>query len=367
MTDLPVHILVALAGFAAGIAFGATAQRTNFCTMGAISDAALLGSYCRFRAWVLAIAVAMLGSQALHLAGVVDLNQSIYLTPNLGWAGAVLGGLLFGFGMTLTGGCGSKTLVRLGAGSLKSLVVFLVLGISAYATVRGLFAVARVRLEEAANLGLARIAVPRQGVPDLLAKLTGIGAGPLRLGLALAVASAFLVYCFRDAAFRASRRDVAAGVVIGLLVPAGWLITGVLGKDDFDPTPLASFTYVAPSGDMLQYLMTFTGAKIGFGVAVGFGTIAGAFLASLAAREFIFEAFAGAQDMLRHIAGGAMMGVGGVLALGCTIGQGITGMSTLALGSVLAWLSILAGGYLGIKYLERGSLGAALRAAVTRG
>jgi uncharacterized membrane protein YedE/YeeE len=367
MIDLPVHIAVALAGFAAGAVFGAVAQRTNFCTMGAISDAVAAGSYNRFRAWVLAIAVAMLGSQALHLAGVVDLNQSIYLTPNLGWAGAILGGLLFGFGMTLAGGCGSKTLVRLGAGSLKSLVVFLVLGISAYATVRGLIAVARARLEQAVNVDLAKLAVPRQGLPDLLAKLTGLGTAPLRLGLALAVASAFLVYCFRDAGFRASRRDIAAGAVIGLLVPAGWLITGVLGKDDFDPTPLASFTYVAPSGDMLQYLMTFTGAKIGFGVAVGFGTIAGAFLAAMAAREFRFEAFADAPDMLRHLAGGAVMGVGGVLALGCTIGQGITGMATLALGSALAWLAILAGGYLGIKYLEQGSLAAALRAAVTRG
>jgi uncharacterized membrane protein YedE/YeeE len=367
MTDLPVHVLVALAGFAAGIAFGATAQRTNFCTMGAISDAVLVGSHSRMRAWALATAVAILGSQALHLAGIVDLNQSIYLTPNLGWAGAVLGGALFGFGMTLAGGCGSKTLVRLGAGSLKSLIVFLVLGLSAYATVRGLFAVPRARLEELTNANLAKLAVPRQGVPDLLAKLTGIGVGPLRAALALAVAGAFLVYCFRDAAFRASRRDIAAGAIVGLLVPAGWLITGVLGKDEFDPTPLASFTYVAPSGDMLQYLMTFTGAKIGFGVALGFGTIAGAFLAAVAAREFQFEAFAGAPDMLRHLAGGAMMGVGGVLALGCTIGQGITGMSTLALGSVLAWLSILAGGYLGIKYLDRGSLAGAFRAVFARG
>ncbi|MGQ0676924.1 MAG: YeeE/YedE family protein, partial [Rhodospirillales bacterium] len=276
--DLPVHLAVALAGFAAGMAFGAVAQRANFCTMGAISDAVLMGGYNRLRAWVLAIAVAMLGSQGLHLAGVVDLNQSIYLTPNLGWAGAILGGLLFGFGMTLAGGCGSKTLVRLGGGNLKSLVVFLVLGITAYATSRGLLALARVRLEEASNLNLSKLAVARQGLPNLLESATGLAQAPLRMALAALAAGAFLAWCFKDADFRASRRDIAAGAVIGLLVPAGWLITCVLGKDDFDPTPLASFTYVAPTGDMLQYLMTFTGAKIGFGVAVGFGTIAGAFL-----------------------------------------------------------------------------------------
>ena len=366
MTELPVHIAVALAGFAAGLVFGATAQRTNFCTMGAISDAVLMGSYNRFRAWMLAIAVAVLASQGLHLAGVVDLNKSIYLTPNFGWAGAILGGLLFGFGMTLAGGCGSKTLVRMGGGSLKSLVVFLFLGISAYATLRGLIGVARVPLEQATAVNLAKYGMAQQGIPNLVATVLGNSQPTIRGVLSAIVAGVFLAYCFKDAEFRASRRDLAAGAIVGLLIPVGWLITGVLGKDEFEPTPLASFTFVAPTGDMLQYLMTFTGAKIGFGVAAGLGVVGGAFLAAMAAREFRFESFTDAPDMLRHIAGGVSMGVGGVLALGCTIGQGVTGMSTLALGSVLAWVSIMAGGYLGIKYLEEGSLTAAFRAVFAR-
>ena len=265
MADLPVHITVALAAFAAGLAFGAAAQRTNFCTMGAVSDAVLIGSYTRLRAWVLAIAVAMIASQGLHLAGAADLNQSIYLTPNLGWAGAILGGLLFGFGMTLTGGCGNKTLVRMGGGSLKSLVVFLVLGITAYATLRGLTGLVRARLEQATNLNLAKAGIAQQGLANLLANATGMGQTAIRVALTVLIAGAFLAYCFKDAEFRASRRDVAAGLIVGLLIPAGWLITGVLGRDDFDPTPLASFTFVAPAGDMLQYLMTFTGAKISLG------------------------------------------------------------------------------------------------------
>ncbi len=366
MADLPVHIAVALAAFAAGLAFGATAQRTNFCTMGAIADAVLMGSYNRFRAWVLAIAVALIASQGLHLAGVVDLNQSIYLTPNFGWVGAILGGLLFGFGMTLAGGCGNKTLVRMGGGSLKSLVVFLFLGISAYATLRGLIGLARAQLEQATTVNLAKLGLARQGLADLLAKATGMAQMPLRVALTVAVAGAFLAYCFKDAEFRAARRDVAAGLVIGLLIPAGWLITGVLGKDPFDPTPLASFSFVAPIGDMLQYLMTFSGAKINFGISAGLGVILGAFLAAVAAREFRFESFTDVPDMLRHIVGGTIMGIGGVLALGCTVGQGITGMSTLALGSVLAWVSIMAGGYLGLKYLEEGTLTGVLRAIFAR-
>jgi uncharacterized membrane protein YedE/YeeE len=367
MAEFPVHLVVASAGFAAGVVFGATAQRTNFCTMGAISDLVLTGQANRFRAWVLAIAVAILGSQALHLAGVVDLGKSIYLTPNLGWLGAILGGLLFGFGMTMAGGCGNKTLVRLGGGSLKSLVVFLCLGLAAYATLRGVLGVLRQPMEAATNVDLAKLGVARQGIVDIIAKSSGLASGGIRAALTLTVAGGFLYYCFRDADFRASGRDIAAGLIIGALVPVGWLITGVLGLDDFEPTQLASFTFVAPIGDTLQYAMTFTGAKINFGIAAVLGVIAGAFAAASLAGRFKLEGFTDTNDMLRHMLGGVMMGAGGVLALGCTVGQGITGMSTLALGSVLAWLSIIAGGWLGIKYLGEGSLGAALRAVFARG
>jgi uncharacterized protein len=367
MAEMPIHVVVAAAGFAAGLVFGATAQRTNFCTMGAISDMVLMGSRNRFRAWILAIAVALLGSQALYALGIVDLGKSIYLTPNLGWAGAVLGGLLFGFGMTMTGGCGNKTLVRVGGGSLKSLVVLLCLGIAAYATLRGIVGPLRQALESATNLNLTTLGIPRQGVADIVAAGTGVGATGIRLALTVLVAGGFLYYCFRDAAFRASPRDIAGGLIIGALIPVGWLITGHLGADEFDPVPLASFTFVAPIGETVQYAMTYTGAKISFGIATVLGVIVGAGLAAAATGTFRLEGFADTSDTLRHIGGGLIMGIGGVLALGCTIGQGITGMSTLALGSVIAWLSILAGGYLGIKYLEEGSLAGALRAVFARG
>lgn len=367
MADMPVHLLVAAAGFAAGMGFGATAQRTNFCTMGAISDMVLMGNRNRFRAWILAIAVAILGSQALHLLGLVDLGKSIYLTPNLGWAGAVLGGLMFGFGMTMAGGCGNKTLVRVGGGSLKALVVLLCLGIAAYATLRGLIGPLRQALETAANVNLTTLGIPRQGIVEIVASGTGLGAPAIRVALAVLVAGGFLYYCFRDAAFRASPRDMAGGLMIGALIPIGWLITGRLGADEFDPVPLASFTFVAPIGETVQYAMTWTGAKINFGVASVLGVICGAFAAAAAGGTLRLEGFADVGDTLRHIVGGVLMGIGGVLALGCTIGQGITGMSTLAFGSVIAWLSILAGGYLGIKYLEEGSLAGALRAVFARG
>ena len=156
MEDMDVGLVVATIGFLLGAVFGATAQRTNFCTMGAISDAVFMGDYNRFRAWMLAIAVAILGTQALHMTETVDVNQSIYLTTSFGWAGAIIGGLLFGFGMTMTGGCGNKTLVRLGAGNLKSLMVALVMGIFAYMTLRGLIGLVRVEIEGVANLARIR-------------------------------------------------------------------------------------------------------------------------------------------------------------------------------------------------------------------
>ncbi|MBV8537171.1 MAG: YeeE/YedE family protein [Alphaproteobacteria bacterium] len=367
MSDIPVTTLVATLGFFAGAVFGATSQRTNFCTMGAVSDMVNLQDYRRFRAWLLAIAVAMAGSEALYLAGIVDLGKSIYLTPALGWLGAVVGGLLFGFGMTLGGGCGVRTLVRLGAGNLKSVVVVLVLGLCAYMTVRGLFAVARTRIIEPSNLDLSHSGLSTQGVPEMLAMLTGL-AGPLwRAALTAAAVLALLVYCFKDASFRRSRTDIVAGFVIGLLIPAGWLITGIAGNDPFEPTPLASFSFVAPIGDSLMYLMAFTGASINFGIASVGGVIAGACLMALATNSFRIEAFTDANDLLRHLGGGALMGIGGVLALGCTIGQGITGLSTLAAGSVLAFLSILVGAFAGFKYLEEGTLGGVLRALLARG
>lgn len=366
MENMEVGTVVAIAGFVLGGIFGATAHRTNFCTMGAISDVVFMGNWNRFRAWMMAIGVAILVSQAMHALGIVNLNDSIYLTTNFGWVGAIAGGLMFGFGMTLGGGCGNKTLVRLGAGNLKSLVVAIVLGIFAYMTLRGLIGMARVEMETATNIDLSA-KYASQGIPDLLAGLTGASASVMRWAAAIAIGGGLLAFAFKDAGFRASKRDLAAGLIIGLLIPAGWYATGVIGFDDFEPTALGSFTFVNPTGESVMYLMTFSGATINFGIAVVGGVIAGAFLMAVATKTFAVESFTSADDMLRHLTGGALMGTGGVLALGCTIGQGITGMSTLAIGSVIALASIIAGGVYGMKYLEEGSLGGAFTAILSRG
>ncbi len=366
MSGLSITTIIGLGGFIVGLIFGAVVQKTNFCTMGGLSDLVLMGDGRRFRAWLLAIAVAIIGTQALHFAGLIDINKSIYLSANLGWLGAIIGGAMFGFGMTQTGGCASKTLVRLGAGNLKSLIVMVVLGIFAYMTLRGLLALPRLQIETT-NIDLAARGLTNQNLGEMAGAAIGVPAAYARAGVATVAALLFLVICFKDAAFRRSPADIVAGIVIGLCAVAGWVVTGILANDEFNPVQLASITFVAPAGDSLQYLMTFTGSSINFGIAVVGGVIVGGFLMAVATGTFRIESFVDRQDLTRHLAGAVLMGSGGVLALGCTIGQGITGMSTLALGSMVAWLSILGGGYLGLKYLDEGSFGGAIRAVFARG
>lgn len=367
MEELPITTLIGSAGFAAGIVFGATANKTNFCTMGALSDIVFMGDYTRFRAWLLAIAVAILASQALHMMEIVNLYDSIYLTSNLGWLGAIIGGLMFGFGMTMAGGCANKNLVRIGGGNLKSIIVILVMGIFAYMTLRGLIGLARIELENFSNIDLTGMGLESQGMIDILEAALGSEPGSLRAIFVAVFGLALLVYCFKDSDFRSSPLNMIGGLIVGLMVPLGWYITGVLGYDEFEPVPLFSFTFVSPAGESIQYLMTYTGATINFGIATVGGVIVGSFLMAIATGSFHIEAFTDTGDMKRHLFGAAIMGIGGVVSLGCTVGQGITGMSTLALGSLIALLSIILGGIIGLKYMEEGSLGGALKGLVSRG
>ena len=341
---------VATLGLVIGIVFGAIANKTNFCTMGAVSDWVNIGSKDRLRAWLLAIGVAMIASQLLQTLGMIDLSGAIYLTPNFGWLGHIVGGFLFGVGMTLASGCGQRTLVRVGGGNLKSLLVMLLLGLTAYMTMRGLLALVRVNAVEVTNINLSTSDIPNQGIGTLLAIAAGIDNTLLVNWIVIAILGGGLIaYAFSAQSFRRSFDNILAGVVIGLIIPAGWYVTGVIGFDDFDPVRLESYTFIAPTGESLMYLMTFTGSTIDFGVAAVFGVILGSFLYVVLTGKFRLETFSNREDMIRHIFGGIAMGFGGVLALGCTIGQGVTGMSTLALGSLLSLISIIFGSALTMK------------------
>lgn len=348
MTALEPAQLLIFGGLVLGLLFGSFAQATAFCSSGAILDVVRKGNSNRLRAWGVALAVAVLVSQILFVFGGVDLTKSIYLATPLNLAGPVVGGLVFGVGMMLGNGCVSRNLVRLGYGNIRSFVVVVLVGITAYMTLRGIIAPLRLASESATRTDLGATAIP-----DLLAARLPFGAATLRWIISIALAGALLFLCFASKSFRASPRNIVGGLSIGLLIAAGWYFTGVIAQDEFNPVPPASLTFVAPVGDAVEYLMIFTGTNANFGIAVVGGVIVGAFVTSVIRGKFEIEGFKDPNDFFRQIIGAMMMGVGGVFAMGCTIGQGLTGMSTLSLGSALAAISIFVGGFIGASLLNR--------------
>ena len=346
--------------FVLAFIFGAVGNKTNFCTMGAVSDWVNMGDSRRMRMWLLAIAVALLGSSALALAGVVDLSKSIYPGSNFTWLSYIVGGFLFGVGMTLGSGCGSKSLIRIGGGNLKSLIVYVFLGIAAYMTLRGVFGAFRVGVLEQASVALAS----GQDLPSLLAAATGMAKATLTTLLAAAIGGGLVAFAYSSKAFRASFDCTLGGVVTGLVVVGGWYVSGKLGYVAEDPQSLQeafvatntgrmeSFSFVSPMAYTLEYLMLWTDKSkiVTYGIASGLGVIAGSAAYALATRSFRWEGFRDAEDTANHVVGGILMGFGGITALGCTIGQAITGISTLALGSFLTFGAIVAGSALTMKY-----------------
>ncbi len=324
--------VVAWGGAAIGLVFGFVGQRIGFCLTSALRSFSTKGERRGLALFAIALAVAILGSQSFDALGVVSLDRSLYRQPTLAWPVTAAGGLLFGYGMVLANGCGSRALMLLAGGNLRSFVVLVALGIAAYATLTGVLAPVRVWL-------LAATAAPAPPAPDGTVRWIATGAAIAAL-LAFAATAGW------------QRNDVAPALgaaAIGLLVPAGWLVTGVLGADEFDPVPLAALTFVAPIGEALQYLMLATGLRLGFGTATVAGVLIGAAASVLLAGTAELRGFDSPQQMVRAMAGGGLMGVGGALALGCSIGQGLTGLSTLAPGSALAAGGILLGAYIALR------------------
>jgi len=254
-----------------------------------------------------------------------------------------LGGLLFGYGMVLSNGCGSRALVLLGRGNLRSLVVVIVLAIFAQMTLKGLIAPTRI-----AMVGASQTTAATNSLPALVASL-GLSGVAARLIAASALAAALIIFAFAYAPFRQSPGQIAAGIIMGLLVAAGWCATGFFGADDFNPVPVTSLTFIAPIADALQYVMLSTGSTLNFGIVTVFAVFAGSLVTALATGRFHLEGYQSPRHMLRSAGGAALMGAGGVMAFGCSIGQGVTGLSTLSLASFIAVAGILIGTAAGLR------------------
>ncbi|MBC7513145.1 MAG: YeeE/YedE family protein [Herminiimonas sp.] len=347
--------------FGLGALFGMTAQRTHFCTMGALTDIFTMGDWNRMRQWLLAMAVAIAGTSVLAHFGLIDTAKSLYTGMRLNWLSHLAGGACFGFGMVLASGCGNKTLVRIGSGNLKSLVVFIVVGLTAFTTLKGVLAIPRTALLDSHFITLAT----HQDLPSMLASTGSSGSTSLAAmqlvvgGVAALMLSAAV---FASSAFRARdvvRNNIVAGVVIGSIIVAAWFVCGHVGYVAEDPNTLQeafvatnsgrmeAFSFVAPFAYTLDLLMMWTDVSkiVTFGIAATLGVVAGSCIMALAGGVFRWEGFGSVEDVGNHLLGAVLMGFGGVTALGCTIGQGLSGVSLLTLGSLLTLAGIIAGAF----------------------
>lgn len=364
-STIGLSVIVVWGGLVLGFVFGAVANKINFCTMGAISDIVNMEHWGRMRLWLLVIAVALIGSNLLHYFGLIDLNKSIYQRPILPWLSMLLGGTLFGVGMTLAGGCVNKNLIRVGGGNLRSLVVLIFVALSAYMSMKGLFAQWRASYLDPVSLDLSTVGLQSQSLPALVSKLTGLSnasalqacTGVLGLGL--------LLFVFKNARFRSNVVPILGAVVLGLLVIAAWYLTGHIGYGENPDTletvyfatnsrTIESLSFVAPTAYSLELLMLWTdkSLKVTFGVATAIGVGLGSWAYALATHKFIWkgEGFASFDDLRAQLLGAILMGFGGVTAMGCTIGQGLSGISTLSLGSFVALFGIICGAVATMKY-----------------
>ncbi|QQO32371.1 YeeE/YedE family protein [Bradyrhizobium diazoefficiens] len=335
--------LVILAGLVIGLVYGAVGLLSGFCLMSSMRGWLAEGDGRLVRSYALAVAVAIAASQFLAANGMVDLGKSIYLQSTFSAPVLFFGGLLFGYGMVLSNGCGSRALVLLGRGNLRSFVVVVVLAVAAQMTLKGLIAPARIALVQT-----SQTTVSANSLPTLLATL-GLGEAFSRVLSAAAIVIALILFAFAHPAFRRSPGQIAAGTIVGLLVAGGWYVTGYLGADDFNPVPVTSLTFIAPIADSLQYAMLSTGLTLNFGIATVAGVFAGSLVTALTTSRFHLEGYSSPRHMLRSAGGAALMGIGGVMAFGCSIGLGLTGMSTLALGSFIAVAGILLGTAAGLR------------------
>jgi hypothetical protein len=357
LTSLAAKVL--LAAFFLSFLFGAIVQRTHFCTMGALSDAYNMGDTMRLRQWALAAGVAILGFWALAALGQVDPAKTLYSGNRWIWLSAIVGGVLFGFGMVLASGCGSKNLVRLGSGNLKALIVFLVLGLSAFATLKGITAVLRVATVDRVAVDFAAPAL----LPLGLASATGLTARTAGLLAALVLGGGLVLWSLAARGFR-TFDNLLAGFGVGLVIVAAWWVSAHLGYIAEHPETLQeaflatnsgrseALSFVSPIAYTLDWLMFFSDKSklLTVGIVSVAGVIAGSAAVSLLGRDFRWEGFGSTEDVGNHLAGGLLMGVGGVTAMGCTIGQGLSGISTLSATSFVAVAGIVLGALAAFRY-----------------
>ncbi len=345
-----VPIALPVYGLIAGMVLGYIARRNFFCTLSALEQHWYGENSDGLRIWVFAAVVAAVFTQSAVALGIADTSESFYLSPSFGLPAAIIGGLSFGFGMALVGTCGYGALVRLGGGSLKSLMAVLILGLTALSTQRGLLAFSRTELLDPLQIDFQFAG--DQSLPSIINALTGLN---LTLVSTIAVIALPAIWVLKNKNFRSNRQALLTGVIVGAVVTFGWIATSYLALQSFVPVQVESASFIAPVSDTILQFAAFTGTTPDYGVGLVVGTVTGAALAARRADNVRWEACDDAAELGRHIAGAAMMGFGGVLALGCTIGQGISAASLLTVSAPVTMLAIGLGARMGLAWLVEGS------------
>ena len=353
-----IGLPVLIGFFLVSLVMGFVISRTNFCTMGGVSDWINLNDFGRLGAWFLAMVVAALFIVLLEIAALIDISQQRppYRTTNFAWLRYLLGGVMFGVGMSLAGGCVSRNLVRIGGGNLKSLVTLLIVAYFAYLmTKTRFFEVMFYNWLQPLSIDFSSLGLESQDFGSFIYQIIPLGS-PSMIRLVLVVLAVMLCWYFikRTRGFRGNGHNIVAGVVIGLAVVAGWYLTSgptgmawVEAAEWADSPPVGvgaqSFTFVNPLGEYVSLALELENASvlITVGMLAALGLLIGSSIDAIFRRQFKFTWFASFGDFVWNAIGGVLMGIGGVLALGCTIGQGITGMTTLAIGSVLTVAAII--------------------------
>lgn len=338
-------VLVSLVGVFGGVLLGLAARIGRFCTLGAIEDLFYGENTLRLRMWGVAIGVSIIGTFGLSAAGLLDLEQTLYLDRNWNPLSNIFGGLLFGYGMALAGNCGYGALARVGGGDLRSLLIVLVMGISAYVTLGGPLSAIRIW-----TFGQPEQPTDIPSIAHFLGDQTGLSAETIGISIGLLILG--LTFLNRD--LRRSYSYAFWGAVAGVAIVSGWAGTQWVASNGFDATPVLSHTFSAPIGETVLYAMTSSGNSISFGTGSVIGVLVGALIGSLIKGHFRWEACDDPRELRRQILGAALMGVGAVVAIGCSVGQGLSAFSVLAFSAPLTLVCILAGAAIGLRQLILG-------------
>ena len=334
----------ALIGLCGGIALGLAARVGRFCTLGAIEDVLYGGDDRRLRMWAVAIGVAIIGMQLSHGLGIFDAGQTAYLVRVWNPFATILGGLMFGYGMALSGNCGYGALARLGGGDLRSFVIVLVMGLSASFVMSGPLAATRVLM-----FPVETNAVAAQGLGQWLGQM-----GIPQAFTGVVVGGGFLVAALWHPKMRRSHGHIFWGAIVGVAIVSGWLGTYWIARTGFGAEPLETHTFAAPIGDTIFYAMTASGNALSFSVGSVVGVVLGAAMGSYSKGHFRWEACEDPRELRRQLFGAALMGPGAILAVGCSVGQGIAAFSVLAFSAPLTFAAIFVGAAIGLRQLITG-------------